>query len=93
MNSLGNVCPGRRKVTEFFCLNPDVQQWLTWAGEYYGTVDLSDYEVVTNCGPLTLTGQVQEFIYPDAGAGHAGLALVRLLALAVGLLNRGQLAT
>ena len=74
-------------------LNPDVQQWLTWAGEYYGTVDLSDYEVVTNCGPLTLTGQVQEFIIQTPEPGTLALLLCGLLALAVRLLNRGQLAT
>jgi hypothetical protein len=74
-------------------LNPDVQQWLTWAGEYYGTVDLSNYEVVTNCGPLTLTGQVQEFIIQTPEPGTLALLLCGLLALAVGLLNRGQLAT
>lgn len=80
--------PGARGNT-----NPDVQQWLTWASEYYGTVNLNNYEIVTNCGPLTLTGQVQEFIIQTPEPGTLALLLCGLLALAVRLLNRGQLTT
>lgn len=40
----------------------NVQYWLDQAAANYGSVDLSKFSVVTNTGPLALTGQVQEFI-------------------------------
>lgn len=80
--------PGARGNT-----NPDVQNWLLLASEYYGTVDLSHYEVVTNCGPLTLTGQVQEFLIQTPEPGTLALLLCGMLVLAVRPLHRGQLTT
>jgi PEP-CTERM motif len=40
----------------------NVQYWLNQAAANYGSIDLSNFSVVTNTGPVTLTGQVQEFI-------------------------------
>jgi hypothetical protein len=80
--------PGARGVG-----NPDVQNWLTMASLYYGTIDPSQFEIVTNCGPLTLTGQVQEFIVQTPEPGTLALLLCGMLALCVGLMRRRQLTT
>jgi hypothetical protein len=73
--------------------NSDVQYWLTMAGKYYGTIDPSHFEIVTNCGPLTLTGQVQEFIVQTPEPGTLVLLICGMLALCVRLMRRGQLTT
>lgn len=74
-------------------LIPDVQNWLTLASQNYRSVNLSNYEIVTNVGPLSLTGQVQEFIVPTPEPGTLALLICGILALAVRLLNRGRLTT
>jgi hypothetical protein len=73
--------------------NSDVQYWLMMAGKYYGTIDLSHFEIVTNCGPLTLTGQVQEFIVQTPEPGTLVLLICGMLALCARLMRRGQLTT
>jgi len=80
--------PGARGNT-----NADVQQWLTWASEFYGTVDLSYYEVVTNCGPRDPDRSGTRVHHPDARAGALALLLCGMLVLAMRLLNRGQRTT
>jgi hypothetical protein len=70
--------------------NADVQNWLTMAGQNYGTINLSNFEIVTNCGPLTLTGQVQEFIVQTPEPGTLALLICGMLAVCVGLMRRGQ---
>jgi hypothetical protein len=70
--------------------NLDVQNWLTMASLNYGTINLSNFEIVTNCGPLTLTGQVQEFIVQTPEPGTLALLICGMLAACVGLLRRGQ---
>ena len=70
------------------------QAWILSAEQNYGSVDLGNFELVTNVGPLALTGQVQEFIIPTPepetyallGAGLLGLVfLSRRKAKAVNL--------
>jgi hypothetical protein len=73
--------------------NAAVQNWLLLASQNYGTINLSDFSIVTNTGPLTLTGQVQEFIVRTPEPGTLALLICGLLALCVRLLRRGQLAT
>ena len=73
--------------------NATVQNWLLLASQNYGTVNLSNYAIVTNTGPLTLTGQVQEFIIRTPEPGTLALLICGLLALCVRLLRRGQLTT
>jgi hypothetical protein len=73
--------------------NSDVQNWLTMASLNYGTVNLNNFEVVTNVGPLTLTGQVQEFIVQTPEPGTLALLICGMLALCVRLMRRGQLTT
>lgn len=49
----------------------DVQNWLNLAAANYGSINPGQFAIVTNVGPLTLTGQVQEFIIirtPEPGA-------------------------
>jgi hypothetical protein len=70
--------------------NADVQNWLTMAGQNYGTINLSNFEIVTNCGPLMLTGQVQEFIVQTPEPGTLALLICGMLAVGVGLMRRGQ---
>ena len=73
--------------------NSDVQNWLLLASENYGSVNPYNFEIVTNCGPLTLTGQVQEFIVQTPEPGTLALLLCGLMVLAVRLFHRGQLST
>jgi hypothetical protein len=71
--------------------NLDVQNWLWLAWENYGTINPSNFEIVTNTGPLTLTGQVQEFIVPTPEPATLALLICGMLAICAGLLRRGQL--
>ncbi|HXC47907.1 MAG TPA: hypothetical protein VNU20_06420 [Candidatus Sulfotelmatobacter sp.] len=71
--------------------NADVQNWLSLASEDYGTINLSNFEIVTNVGPLTLTGQEQEFIVQTPEPGTLVLLICGMLALCVQLMRRGQL--
>jgi hypothetical protein len=73
--------------------NADVQNWLQLAGKNYGTINLGNFEIVTNCGPLTLTGQVQEFLVQTPEPGTLALLICGMLALCVRLMRRGQLTT
>ncbi|HEV8076275.1 MAG TPA: hypothetical protein VGP66_10520 [Candidatus Acidoferrum sp.] len=73
--------------------NSDVQNWLLLASEDYGTINLGNFEIVTNVGPLTLTGQEQEFIVQTPEPGTMALLLCGMLALCVRLVRRGQLTT
>lgn len=73
--------------------NLDVQNWIWLASQNYGTINLSDFEVITNVGPLTLTGQVQEFIVQTPEPGTLALLVCGMLALCLRLMRRGQLAT
>jgi hypothetical protein len=73
--------------------NPYVQNWLLLASENYGTINLSNFEIVTNVGPLTLTGQEQEFIVQTPEPGTLVLLICGMLALCVRLMRRGQLTT
>jgi len=73
--------------------NLDVQNWLLLAGLNYGTINLNNFEIVTNLGPLTLSGQVQEFIVPTPEPGTFALLICGMLAVCVRLMRRGQLTT
>ena len=73
--------------------NAAVQNWLLLASQNYGTINLSDFSIVTNTGPLTLTGQMQEFIVRTPEPGTLALLICGLLALCVRLMRRGQLTT
>jgi hypothetical protein len=73
--------------------NADVQNWLLLASQNHGSINLSNFEIVTNVGPLTLTGQVQEFIVPTPEPGTLALLACGMLALCMGLMRRGQLTT
>jgi len=44
--------------------NAAAQSWILKAEQNYGSLNLNNFEIVTNVGPLCLTGQVQEFIVP-----------------------------
>ena len=71
--------------------NLDVQNWLLLASLNYGTINLNEFEIVTNCGPLALTGQVQEFLVSTPEPGTLALLICGMLAVCAGLMRRGQL--
>lgn len=71
--------------------NSDVNGWLQLASENYNQINPYNFEIVTNCGPVTLTGQVQEFIVQTPEPGTLALLLCGLLALAARLFHRPQL--
>jgi PEP-CTERM motif len=65
--------------------NAGAQAWILQAELNYGSMNLNDFEIVTNVGPLCLTGQVQEFIVPTPEPGTfvlLGSGLLGLLFLA-----------
>lgn len=45
-----------------FAPTPSSNYWLTQAQAHYVSTDFSNFLVVTNVGPVTRTGQVQEFL-------------------------------
>jgi hypothetical protein len=53
-----------------------VSQWLTWAGQNYGSINPANFEIVTNVGPLSYHGQVQEFIVPISTPEPATILLL-----------------
>jgi|SRR5271156_2539945 len=61
--------------------NAAAQAWILSAEQNYGSVNLNNFEVVTNVGPLSLTGQVQEFIIPTPEPGTFLLLGAGLLVL------------
>jgi hypothetical protein len=61
----------------------NVQHWLNLAGANYGSIDRSQFDVVTNVGPLSLTGQVQEFVIRTPEPSPLALLLCGMLALAL----------
>jgi len=71
--------------------NLDVQNLLLLASQNYGTINLNNFEVVTNVAPLALTGQVQEFIVQTPEPGTLALLICGMLAVCAGLLRRSQL--
>ena len=73
--------------------NSDVQNWLLLASEDYGSINPYNFEIVTNVGPLCLTGQVQEFIVQTPEPATLALLLCGLLALAIRLYHRNGLTT
>jgi hypothetical protein len=68
----------------------DVQYWLTQAGLNYGSINASNFSIVTNNGKLALTGQVQEFIVQTPEPTALLLLCCGLMALGA-LLGRGRL--
>jgi hypothetical protein len=74
--------------------NLDVQNWLRLASQDYGTINPSNFEIVTNTtdtAPLALRGQVQEFIVQTPEPGTLALLICGMLAVCAGLLRRSQL--
>jgi len=61
----------------------NVQHWLDLAAANYGSINPSQFAIITNVGPVTLTGQVQEFIIRTPEPGTLALLLCGLLALTV----------
>jgi PEP-CTERM motif-containing protein len=59
--------------------NAAAQAWILSAEQNYGPVNLNNFELVTNVGPLSLTGQVQEFIIPTPEPGTNALLGAGLL--------------
>jgi hypothetical protein len=49
--------------------NAAAQGWIGQAQQNYNSINLNNFEIVTNVSPLYLTGQVQEFIVPTPEPG------------------------
>lgn len=71
----------------------DVAWWLSQAESNYSNIDPYHFEIVTNVGPLCLTGQVQEFIIQTPEPGTLLLLLCGLLALGTFTFSRARFAT
>lgn len=76
--------------------NSDVTNWLNMAAANYGSVNPYNFEIITNAGPLSLTGQVQEFIVentmPAPEPGTLALILSGVLMLVISSFLRSRLA-
>ncbi|HMF17105.1 MAG TPA: hypothetical protein VKE98_07855, partial [Gemmataceae bacterium] len=73
--------------------NSDVQNWLWLASQNYGSINAANFSIVTNCGSLALTGQVQEFLVQTPEPGTLVLLVCGMLVLAAWLFNRRLLTT
>jgi hypothetical protein len=73
--------------------NSDVQNWLWLASQNYGSINAANFSIVTNCGPLALKGQVQEFLVQTPEPGTLALLLCGMLLLAAWLFSRRQATT
>ena len=70
--------------------NSSVTAWLGLAASNYSTIDPNNFEIVTNVGPLALTGQVQEFIVQTPEPGTLMLLVCGVFALAAFTLLRAR---
>ncbi len=68
----------------------NVSYWLGQAAGNYSTINPGDFSIVTNVGPLALTGQVQEFIVKTPEPGTLMLLVCGAFALAVFTLLRAR---
>jgi hypothetical protein len=55
--------------------SPSSNAWLQLAKTNYTTLDFSRYDLVTNEGPVTATGQIQEFLIPVPTPEPGGIIL------------------
>jgi hypothetical protein len=58
-----------------------VSQWLAWAAANYGQINPGNFEIVTNVGPLSYQGQVQEFIVQTPEPATVVLLLIGIGAM------------
>jgi hypothetical protein len=65
--------------------------WLGQAESNYGSINPNNFEIVTNVGPVCLTGQQQEFIVQTPEPGTLVLMLCGLLVLALFTISRTRL--
>jgi hypothetical protein len=73
--------------------NAGAQAWILSAEQNYGSVNLNNFEIVTNVGPLAPTGQVQEFIVPTPEPGTIALLGIALLGLVFMARRKSKLDT
>jgi hypothetical protein len=65
-----------------------VSQWLTWAAANYGQINPANFEIITNVGPLSYKGQVQEFIVQTPEPATVVLLLMGIGAMFLLVLKR-----
>lgn len=66
-----------------------VAQWLALAAVNYGQINPATFEIITNSGTVSYTGQVQEFIVQTPEPAAIVFLLVGIVAM-LSLLNRRQ---
>jgi hypothetical protein len=67
-----------------------VEQWLSMAAAGYTNINLANFQIVTNAGPLGYTGQVQEFVVPTPEPATILLLLVGIGAMFLYVSRRQQ---
>jgi hypothetical protein len=82
------MSPGAEPTTYADSDGIKVSQWLSWAAADYGQINPSNFEIVTNVGPLCYRGQVQEFIVQTPEPATVILLLIGIGAMFLLALKR-----
>jgi hypothetical protein len=85
-NSYGDIQATIWQLFDSNAPTPSSGYWLQMAQDNYTSLDLRNFDVVTNLGPVTATGQVQEYVIDPAPVPEPSsliLLLTTLLALAL----------
>jgi hypothetical protein len=67
-----------------------VGQWLAMAAAGYKDINLANFQIVTNVGPLGYTGQVQEFMVPTPEPATIVMLLIGIGAMFLFVARRQQ---
>ena len=75
------MSPGAESTNYAGTDNIPVSQWLTWAAANYGQINPANFGIITNTGPLSYKGQVQEFIVQTPEPATVALLLIGIGAM------------
>lgn len=83
------MTPGAERTSYSGTDGITVSQWLALAAADYGQINPAGFAILTNLGPVSYTGQVQEFIVPTPDPPTIALLLAGIIGM-MALLHRRQ---